>query len=78
TVRLFRLCLVAHLRIVTYLTPFPTVVRGSHIRYWKRLSACYHCLLAMLEEDPTLTPRDIIVMVADIDSLQSVYSGCVW
>ncbi|EFH5715898.1 exodeoxyribonuclease V subunit gamma [Escherichia coli] len=24
-------------------------------------------LLAMLEEDPTLTPRDIIVMVADID-----------
>ncbi len=25
-------------------------------------------LLAMLEEDPTLTPRDIIVMVADIDS----------
>lgn len=31
--------LVAHLRIVTYLTPFPTVVRGSHIRYWKRLSA---------------------------------------
>ena len=30
------------------------------------------------EEDLTLTPRDIIVMVADIDSWQSVYSGCVW
>ncbi len=28
-------------------------------------------LLAMLEEDPTLTPRDIIVMVADIDSYSS-------
>ncbi|WP_254516545.1 exodeoxyribonuclease V subunit gamma, partial [Salmonella enterica] len=25
-------------------------------------------LLAMLEADPTLTPRDIFVMVADIDS----------
>ncbi|WP_227120712.1 exodeoxyribonuclease V subunit gamma, partial [Enterobacter hormaechei] len=25
-------------------------------------------LLAMLEADPTLTPRDIIVIVADIDS----------
>ncbi len=21
--------------------------RGSHIRYWKRLSACYHCLTAL-------------------------------
>lgn len=35
-------------------------------------------LLAMLEEDPTLTPRDIIVMVADIDSYSPFYSGCVW
>ncbi|MBR7287809.1 hypothetical protein G3W10_28255, partial [Klebsiella pneumoniae] len=25
-------------------------------------------LLAMLQDDPTLTPRDIVVMVADIDS----------
>lgn len=36
-------------------------------------------LLAMLEEDPTLTPRDIIVMVADIDSyspfIQAVFGG---
>lgn len=36
-------------------------------------------LLAMLEEDPTLTPRDIIVMVADIDSyspfIQAVFGS---
>ena len=36
-------------------------------------------LLAMLEADPTLTPRDIIVMVADIDSyspfIQSVFGS---
>ncbi len=32
-------------------------------------------LLAMLEADPTLTPRDIIVMVADIDSY-SPYRRC--
>ena len=36
-------------------------------------------LLAMLEADPTLTPRDIIVMVADIDSyspyIQSVFGA---
>ncbi|EIN2710710.1 exodeoxyribonuclease V subunit gamma [Escherichia coli] len=36
-------------------------------------------LLAMLEEDPTLTPRDIIVMVADIDSyspfIQAVFDS---
>ena len=33
----------------------------------------------MLEEDPTLTPRDIIVMVADIDSyspfIQAVFGS---
>lgn len=36
-------------------------------------------LLAMLEEDPTLTPRDIIVMVSDIDSyspfIQAVFGS---
>ncbi|MBV4412672.1 exodeoxyribonuclease V subunit gamma [Enterobacteriaceae bacterium YMB-R22] len=36
-------------------------------------------LLAMLENDPTLTPRDIIVMVADIDSyspfIQAVFGS---
>ncbi len=36
-------------------------------------------LLAMLEDDPTLTPRDIIVMVADIDSyspfIQAVFGS---
>ncbi|EGJ0825852.1 exodeoxyribonuclease V subunit gamma [Escherichia coli] len=36
-------------------------------------------LLAMLEEDPTLTPRDIIVMVVDIDSyspfIQAVFGS---
>ena len=36
-------------------------------------------LLAMLEEDPTLTPRDIIVMVAEIDSyspfIQAVFGS---
>ncbi|MGG7669962.1 exodeoxyribonuclease V subunit gamma [Yersinia sp. J1] len=36
-------------------------------------------LLAMLEEDPSLTPRDIIVMVADIDSytpyIQAVFGN---
>ncbi|WP_149023083.1 exodeoxyribonuclease V subunit gamma, partial [Salmonella enterica] len=36
-------------------------------------------LLAMLEADPTLTPRDIIVMVADIDSyspfIQAVFGS---
>ncbi len=36
-------------------------------------------LLAMLEEDPTLTPRDIVVMVADIDSyspfIQAVFGS---
>ncbi|EJV7222098.1 exodeoxyribonuclease V subunit gamma [Escherichia coli] len=36
-------------------------------------------LLVMLEEDPTLTPRDIIVMVADIDSyspfIQAVFGS---
>ncbi|HEY4466803.1 MAG TPA: exodeoxyribonuclease V subunit gamma [Klebsiella sp.] len=36
-------------------------------------------LLAMLEEDPELTPRDIIVMVADIDSyspyIQAVFAS---
>lgn len=36
-------------------------------------------LLAMLEEDPALTPRDIIVMVADIDSyspfIQAVFGS---
>ncbi|MBA8500485.1 exodeoxyribonuclease V subunit gamma [Escherichia fergusonii] len=36
-------------------------------------------LLTMLEEDPTLTPRDIIVMVADIDSyspfIQAVFGS---
>ncbi|MDR8300451.1 hypothetical protein FPK64_22775, partial [Acinetobacter baumannii] len=36
-------------------------------------------LLAMLEADPTLTPRDIIVMVADIDSyspyIQAVFGA---
>lgn len=36
-------------------------------------------LLAMLEEDPSLTPRDIIVMVADIDSyspfIQAVFGS---
>ncbi|MCV0547462.1 exodeoxyribonuclease V subunit gamma [Escherichia coli] len=36
-------------------------------------------LLAMLEEDPTLTPRDIIAMVADIDSyspfIQAVFGS---
>ncbi|CAM8345223.1 exodeoxyribonuclease V subunit gamma [Escherichia coli] len=36
-------------------------------------------LLAMLEEDPTITPRDIIVMVADIDSyspfIQAVFGS---
>lgn len=36
-------------------------------------------LLAMLEEDPTFTPRDIIVMVADIDSyspfIQAVFGS---
>lgn len=36
-------------------------------------------LLAMLEEDPTLTPRDIIVMVLDIDSyspfIQAVFGS---
>lgn len=36
-------------------------------------------LLAMLEEDPTLTPRDIIVMVANIDSyspfIQAVFGS---
>lgn len=36
-------------------------------------------LLAMLDEDPTLTPRDIIVMVADIDSyspfIQAVFGS---
>lgn len=36
-------------------------------------------LLAMLKEDPTLTPRDIIVMVADIDSyspfIQAVFGS---
>ncbi|RZM87818.1 MULTISPECIES: exodeoxyribonuclease V subunit gamma [unclassified Escherichia] len=36
-------------------------------------------LLAMLEEDPTLTPRDIIVMVADIDNyspfIQAVFGS---
>ncbi|XPE48400.1 hypothetical protein ACNKHL_17140 [Shigella flexneri] len=40
---------VAHLRIVTCLTPFPTVgARQSRIRYWKRLSACYRCQTAAL------------------------------
>ncbi|QOV67986.1 exodeoxyribonuclease V subunit gamma [Citrobacter sp. BDA59-3] len=38
-------------------------------------------LLAMLEADPSLTPRDIVVMVADIDSyspyIQSVFGSAV-
>lgn len=33
-------------------------------------------LLAMLEADPTLTPRDIIVMVADIDSYSPYIQWC--
>ncbi|XNM71639.1 hypothetical protein ACLK11_16170 [Escherichia coli] len=32
----------------TCLTPFPTVGRGSRIRYWKRLSAWYRCQTAAL------------------------------
>src|SRR5690606_11017349 len=36
-------------------------------------------LLAMLQDDPTLTPRDIVVMVADIDSyspfIQAVFGS---
>ncbi|MGU0044174.1 hypothetical protein ACVXHA_24990 [Escherichia coli] len=48
TVRSFRPRSVAHLRIVTCLTPFPTVGRGSRIRYWKRLSACYRRQTAAL------------------------------
>jgi exodeoxyribonuclease V gamma subunit len=35
-------------------------------------------LLAMLQDDPELTPRDIVVMVADIDSYSPLYSGCFW
>ncbi|STU61081.1 exodeoxyribonuclease V subunit gamma [Klebsiella pneumoniae subsp. ozaenae] len=35
-------------------------------------------LLAMLEADPTLTPRDIIVMVADIDSYSPYIQAGVW
>jgi exonuclease V gamma subunit len=36
-------------------------------------------LLAMLQDDPELTPRDIVVMVADIDSyspfIQAVFGS---
>ncbi|XPE51175.1 hypothetical protein ACNKHX_17180 [Shigella flexneri] len=33
---------------------------------------------AMLEQDPTLTPRDIIVMVADIDSYSPFIQAVCW
>ncbi|EHW9767338.1 exodeoxyribonuclease V subunit gamma [Escherichia coli] len=45
----------------------------------REVEVLYDRLLAMLEEDPTLTPRDIIVMVADIDSyspfIQAVFGS---
>ncbi|EIS6360821.1 exodeoxyribonuclease V subunit gamma [Escherichia coli] len=45
----------------------------------REVEVLHDCLLAMLEEDPTLTPRDIIVMVADIDSyspfIQAVFGS---
>ncbi|VTN11384.1 Exodeoxyribonuclease V gamma chain [Raoultella terrigena] len=44
-----------------------------------RWKCCHDRLLAMLEENPDLTPRDIIVMVADIDSyspyIQAVFGA---
>lgn len=39
----------------------------------REVEVLYDKLLAMLDADPTLMPRDIIVMVADIDS----YSPCI-
>ncbi|EEQ5186918.1 exodeoxyribonuclease V subunit gamma [Escherichia coli] len=45
----------------------------------REVEVLHDSLLAMLEEDPTLTPRDIIVMVADIDSyspfIQAVFGS---
>ncbi|SUX68330.1 exodeoxyribonuclease V gamma subunit [Citrobacter amalonaticus] len=45
----------------------------------REVEALHDRLLAMLEADPTLTPRDIIVMVADIDSyspfIQAVFGS---
>lgn len=45
----------------------------------REVEILHDCLLAMLAADPTLTPRDIIVMVADIDSyspfIQAVFGS---
>ncbi|MGC8400615.1 exodeoxyribonuclease V subunit gamma [Enterobacter mori] len=45
----------------------------------REVEILHDCLLAMLQDDPELTPRDIVVMVADIDSyspfIQAVFGS---